>query len=165
MARAKDHKSTQKRGSYIRCATPKCRKKARKDSDLCESCFGASYPHEVVQRVTDVEALSFNSLDVEIRNHAQGIQILNFEANHDALEFQKRQKSREARKAQLQQAIASKKAEYTQLVNDIAKKYDMDPEKWPSIRKQKHCAIYESYQQLQANLGGAHRHGRNPMHK
>ena len=114
--------------SRARCATPKCRRKAT-DSGLCTKCHEAAFPIDAVQKVTEIEALAFNSLDVELRNHAQGLQILDLQQTQDANNFQARQNAREAKRAELKAAIEAKKAEYKALVESIAKKYGMDPNK------------------------------------
>lgn len=131
MARAKKtpQKKTQKRGSYTRCATAGCRKKARVDSVFCDNCYVASFPIEGVQRVTEIEALTFSALDTEIRNHIQGVRILDLEMTQEQQKFTLQQKDRAARRENLLAAVAAKKDEYSTFVKDLAKRYDLDPEK------------------------------------
>ena len=126
---AKKNTTTKASASWTRCATPKCRRKAKEGSTLCAECYGASFPSEAVQRLTEVEALQFSSMDAEIRNHAQGIRILDLETAQEQQNYHLRQKERESRKQQLQAAIAAKKTEYQAFIKGLSTKYDIPVDK------------------------------------
>ena len=89
--------------------------------------------HESVVRINETEALRFGKLDAEMRNHIQGIKIIELEHADMKRDFNDRLRSKSDEKVALTRAIESVRPEYEELVKTLAKKYKIPDHKKMSI--------------------------------
>jgi hypothetical protein len=143
-AKAKTQKSKRKR-----CAAESCRKLAKVGGDLCEKCESeAHFPIDAVMKLTPVRAMRWEVLETTIRNHGQGIQILNHEielAKRDQVAaqtaYQAAQGARYKKKENLLAAAQAVQKEYQELTQAIADEFGLDP-KQMSIDPDT-CAVHD----------------------
>jgi len=115
------------------CKTPGCRKRAPLGKLYCKECQAdldeAAFPIDKVMKMTDLEAYKFSSLDTEIRNHLQGIRIVDLEKKVADIDHIKSQERRDLQKKQLSELVESKQGEYASFINNLASKYNLDAQK------------------------------------
>lgn len=118
------------REKKAKCQAPKCRRTAAAGSQMCEQHTSeASNPVDSVDRISQIEALSWAKLDTEIRNHLQGAKILELEMEVAERNHREQQTARQNNRKQLLNAVEVKRREYINLVKEIAEKRGLDPEK------------------------------------
>lgn len=94
----------------------------------------AQHPADHIEKLTELEVMTFRALDAEIRNLELSSRALTLEmqnAQNDmekaVATFKKQQEARQASIEQSQHSVSELKPRYLQLVNEIAAKYNMDP--------------------------------------
>lgn len=94
----------------------------------------ARHPVDHVEKVTELEAMTFRALDAEIRNLELSARALTLEMQNAQNEMEKavavfktQQEHRQASIVQSQHSVSELKPRYLQLVNEIATKYGLDP--------------------------------------
>jgi hypothetical protein len=114
--------------------TPRAPKKSKvvpvqDDQGMTAESHPGEFPSDHVMKLTELEALRFGSLDTTIRNALQGMKILEQEGILQDIQHQKNQENRHLQRLQLQSQVAGKEAEYKNLVNELAEKYRLEPDK------------------------------------
>jgi hypothetical protein len=124
MGKAKTSRAKTKPTKWKQCERKGCRKRAKPGVGLCaihdKEVHEAAYPIDGVVKISELRAYKFAALDAELRNAAQATKILD-------LEMERLQRQYHAKKQEQQQIVASKKGEYTQLVQAIADELGLDP--------------------------------------
>jgi hypothetical protein len=94
----------------------------------------AQHPIDHIERITELEVMTFRALDAEIRNLELSARALSLEMQNAQNEmekavvtFKKQQESRQASIDQAQHSVFELKPQYIQLINEIATKYNLDP--------------------------------------
>jgi len=111
----------------IACDHLGCTRKRDEGSAFCKKHVGDGDAVEGVTRLSELEALKFNRIDVEIRNSLQGQRLADFEIEKTDRDAQEIKRLKMLEKARLQALVERLKPEYETLVLDIAKKYNIDP--------------------------------------
>jgi hypothetical protein len=108
------------------CDHPGCTRK-RVSGAYCKKHLGDADAVESVMRLTEIEALKFNRIDVEIRNSLQGQRLADFEIDKAERDAQDLKRLKMLEKARLQAIVERMKPEYEALVKSIAEKFNLDP--------------------------------------
>jgi hypothetical protein len=94
----------------------------------------AQHPVDHIEKLTELEVMTFRALDAEIRNLELSSRALSLEmqnAQNDmekvVAAFKKQQDARQASINQAQYSVAELKPRYLQMINEIASKYKLDP--------------------------------------
>jgi hypothetical protein len=82
---------------------------------------------EAVQKLTELEALKWAKLDTEMRNALQGIRLADMEVVEAKRAFLDLRNVKELEKQKLQAMVAKIRPEYEQLVDELGKKYGIEP--------------------------------------
>jgi len=115
-----------------KCGANGCRKKALWPNDLCPKHIAEKLeasPIEAVERMSDIEALSFKAMDAELRNYLLMIKNLDYELDGLRRKYQEEASTKTNHKKQVEALFNAKKTEYDQLVKEIAEKRGLDPTK------------------------------------
>jgi hypothetical protein len=83
-------------------------------------------PVDHVQKITELEGAKFAAVDAEIRNHLQGMKILEQEMQLAEIAFREQQGNRQLQRASLQAKVNAKESEYKNFVASLAEKYGLD---------------------------------------
>lgn len=124
-------KSTKKavsKSKRSRCGTKGCRRLAV-DGTLCRPCAANGSPIDVVMRTTELQAAQWASLDAEIRNAMQGIELSKKDDVIAASAFEKARRVREVHRSQLVLQANALRTRYTDITNQIATQHGLDPSK------------------------------------
>lgn len=125
---------------FTKCSFDGCRKKALKDG-LCTKHAGHVeptnvYPIDGVMRVTELEAAQFAAKDAEVRNTFLSAKNLELEIERaeraftdQAIRHKLEQDKRRLQHAALEQTSGTQQASYKEFITELAKKYDLDPNK------------------------------------
>jgi response regulator RpfG family c-di-GMP phosphodiesterase len=94
----------------------------------------AQHPVDHIEKITELEVMTFRALDAEIRNLELSARALTLEMQNAQNEmekavatFKKQQEARQASIDQAQHSVSELKPRYIQLINGIASKYKLDP--------------------------------------
>lgn len=94
----------------------------------------AQHPVDHIEKITELEVMTFRALDAEIRNLELSARALTLEMQNAQNEmekavatFKKQQEARQASIDQAQHSVSELKPQYIQLINEIATKYNLDP--------------------------------------
>jgi len=96
------------------------------------------FPTDVVEKMTEKEALAFRALDAELRNALQGIRLVDLEIERLERDFREKVKKlemdfrdaiadKQAEREQLRVAFESKQKDYQEVVGGIANVRGLDP--------------------------------------
>ena len=94
----------------------------------------AQHPVDHIEKITELEVMTFRALDAEIRNlelsgRALALEMQNAqnEMEKTVAVFKKKQDARQSSIDQAQHSVAELKPRYMQVINEIAAKYKLDP--------------------------------------
>ena len=126
MPRKKNTGSRKTNANRKRCATDGCRKLSIPGDIVCKACAEIQVGIDVVEKVTEVEALRFAKLDTEARNDNQAMEILTFKMAAVRQRAEQELGNLQMQKHQLQAAIDARKPLYQSMVEELAEKYGID---------------------------------------
>ena len=124
-------------GVKSKCMYPKCKNKPLAEG-FCkkhQAANEASYnPNEHVDRITEMEAMTFRALDAEVRNMQLSISNLRLEIMQAQVQVEKavaehnqKQELRRLHIAEVEQQLLASRATYVQMIDGISSKRGLDP--------------------------------------
>lgn len=124
MAKKKAKKKVAKKKTTKRKARSKSKRQAPDEQQA---------PDEAVTRISREDSLHFGKLDAEIRNAAQGIQLLNYRIAEEEAKYKARQLGLTAERGNLEMTIKTIKPEYEALVAKLAKESGIENPKTMAV--------------------------------
>lgn len=106
------------------CAEKGCRRRVN-GAAYCDKHL-AGYPEEGVSRLDRVDALRFGKIDAELRNAAQGQQLIDYKLAELQNVYRQKVEELKGQREHLGTLIESQREEYKHVVTALAKKYGID---------------------------------------
>jgi hypothetical protein len=111
------------------CTTRGCRRKPVQNGLCAKHAQEAASPMDAIEKMSDIEALGYKALDLELRNMVLTIKQLELEIAEARRKYQEETLFKTNQRKQVEALFNAKQVEYKQMVRTIAEKRGLDPEK------------------------------------